>query len=342
MTVFIILIIVLITGSALFSGTEAALFAISQGQAEIFVQQEKRGARSLLQVKQNMSHAVSVIVLGNNIVNIVGSIFVGVLAGDILGNKWLGLVSAILTFLIIIFGEIIPKTIGENYAERISLTAAAPVLFLTKVFYPFVWLIEKVTSPFAVERAFVSEDELKILSDLSHREGNIENDEREMIENVFKLNDLTARDIMTPRTVMIAFQKEDVLKEIKEEIFALRNSRLPVYDVDIDDVIGLCHGNDLLRAIARGEESRTVAEFTKPVLYVSEKMRVDVLLTYFQKKRAHLAVVKDEFDGTSGLVTLEDVLEQLVGEIMDETDEHVDTREQARVEAKDWRAKREE
>ncbi|MCB9809326.1 HlyC/CorC family transporter [Candidatus Nomurabacteria bacterium] len=335
MGLLIILVIVLIIGSGLFSGVEAALFAISQGQAEIFLQQQKKGAKALLEVKQNMNRAITVVVVGNNIVNIVGSIFVGVLAGDVLGNQWLGLVSALLTFLIIVLGEIIPKTIGENYAERISLTVAPLVLALTRILMPLVWFFEKITSPFSVERALVSEDELKILSDLGHREGVIEDDERAMIENVFRLNDLCARDIMTPRTVVNGLQKDLILGDIKEEIFTLTNSRVPVFGEDYDDIVGLCHRRDLLRAIAKDEHNRTVGEFAQPALYVSEKLRVDVLLPLFQRKREHLAIVKDEFDGTSGLVTLEDVLEQLVGEIVDETDEHIDTREQARQEARE-------
>lgn len=334
MELLIILTVALVMGSGFFSGIEASLFAISQGQAEIFLKQEKRGASSLLEIKKNMGRAITVIVVGNNIVNIVGSIFVGVVAGEVLGNELIGLISAVLTFLIIILGEILPKTIGENYAESIALTMAPFVLVLTKVLYPLVWIIEKLTSPFAVERALVSEDELRLMSDLGHREGVIEDDERAMIENVFRLNDLTARDIMTPRTVMTSLQKDDVLGDIKEEIFEMTNSRIPVYDEDIDDIVGVVHLRDLLEAIAKDEHAKTVGDFTDPALFVSEKLRVDILLTVFQKKREHLAIVKDEFDGTSGLVTLEDVLEELVGEIMDETDEHIDTRAQARSEAR--------
>jgi len=335
MEILIILTIGLIVGSGLFSGIEAALFAVSHGQAEIYVKQEKTGAESLLSVKQNMGHAIAVIVIGNNIVNIVGSIFVGVVAADVIGNEWIGMISAVLTFLIIILGEIIPKTIGENHAETISLIVAPAVYFLTKALYPLVWIIEKITSPFAVERALVSEDELRILSDLGHREGVIENDEREMIENVFRLNDLSARDIMTPRTVIVSLQKDAVLGDIKEEIFEMTNSRLPVYDEDMDDIVGICHLRDLLEAIAKDEHDKTVEDFTDPVFFVSEKLRVDVLLPLFQRKREHLAMVKDEFDGTSGVVTLEDVLEQLVGEIVDETDIHIDSRAQARKEARE-------
>ena len=238
MELLIILTIGLIVGSGFFSGIEASLFAITQGQAEIFVKQGKPGAGSLLTIKKNMNRAITVLVVGNNIVNIAGSIFIGVIAGRVLGNEWIGMISSVLTFLIIIMGEILPKNIGENYAERIALTMAPLVVFLTKILYPLVWLIERLTSPFIVQRALVSEDELRIMSDLGHREGVIEDDERAMIENVFRLNDLTARDIMTPRTVMNSLQKDAVLGDIKEEIFDMTNSRLPVYDEDSDDIVG--------------------------------------------------------------------------------------------------------
>jgi CBS domain containing-hemolysin-like protein len=330
MSNLIILIFVIIVGSALFSGLEAAIFAISLAQAKILKEQKKKGADALVKIKEKMSRPITVIVVFNNITNIVGSIFVGVLTADILGSTWLGGVSAVLTFLIIIFGEIIPKTIGENYAEKITLRAAKPLLFMTTVFSPLVWMLEKITDRFATAKKIVSEEELQILSQLGHLEGTIEEDERDMIKKVFELNDLSAKDIMTPRTVVVSFPKEKTLSELEEKIYNLPNARIPVYSKNLDNVIGVCQRRDLLTALARDNKSAKISEFIKPAIYVKESAKADELLPLFQRKRYHLAIVKDEFGGTSGVVTLEDVLEQLVGEIVDETDKEVDMRIKAK------------
>ena len=333
MTTLILLILFVIIGSGLFSGIEAALFSVPQSRVMMLAEQEKKGSSSLVKIKENLSRAIIIIVIGNNIVNIVGSIFVGVFAARILGNAWLGLISALLTILIIIFGEILPKTIGENYAEKISLFIAPILLVGIKLLKPIVWLLEKLTKRFVIKKKIVSEEELRMLSELGHLEGSIEEDERDIIQKVFTLNDITAHDIMTPRTVLSSFQKNSVVGEIRNAIYDLNNSRLPVYSESIDDIVGICYRKHLLIALAKDQDDRTVGSFMQDVLYVREDMRVDDLLQLFLTRREQMAVVKDEFGGVSGLVTLEDVLEQLVGEIVDEDDEVVDTRAQAQQEA---------
>jgi CBS domain containing-hemolysin-like protein len=331
--VLLILAVVLI--SALFAGTEAAVLSIPYSRVLLLEKQKVRGSKSLAEIKKNFSKALAVIIIGNNIFSIVGSIFVGVVATRLYGDVVIGIVSAILTTLIIFFGDILPKIIGENNSEKISLRAAPVLLFLTKVLYPIVWLVEQMSLRLTKNKKIVSEEELRMLSNLGHLEGSIEQDERDIIERVFTLNDLTAYDIMTPRTVMVGLPIDHTLGELRTEIFELTNSRLPIYGEDYDDIRGLCHRRDLLVALAKDEDSRDISTVMKNIMYVSEDIRVDHLLMLFLERREHLAIVKDEFDGTSGLVTLEDVLEQLVGEIVDESDEFVDTREEAKREAED-------
>lgn len=335
MTTLIILALAVIIGSGVCSCIEAALFAVPRSRVMVLKEQQKKGALELFLVKERLQRSIIVIVIGNNIVNIVGSIFVGVVASEVFGDTMLGIVSAVLTLVIIIFGEILPKAIGENNAERISLSVAPFLLGITKILSPLVWLLEQLTKRFTTVRKIVSEEELHILSELGHLEGSIEEDERDLIHRVFTLNDITARDIMTPRTMMVGFQKDAQLMDIRDEIFNLVNSRLPVYDEDYDDIVGLCYRRDILIALAKDEHTRLINSFTRTVLYVSDTMRADDLLQLFLERREHIAIVKDEFEGTSGLVTLEDVLEQLVGEIVDETDEVVDTRQEAKREAED-------
>jgi len=330
MTLLISLIIIVIAGSALFSGLEASIFAVSENRVHVLVKQKLRGAKALLSIKENMQRPIILIVVLNNIVNIVGSMLVGLVAIDVLGSAFFGIISGVLTLSIIIFGEIIPKTIGENHSEFIARYAAKPLIYSTTIFLPLIWLLELITSQFSRERVLVSEDDLQVLSQIGHSDGTIEADEKEMIERVFTLNDLEARDIMTPRTVVVAFQKDVVLGDIKEELYSLVNSRLPVYGEDLDDTVGICSRVELLISLAKGELDKKVSDFVYDPLVVSEDIKIDDLLPLFQKERTHLAIVEDEFGGMAGVVTLEDALEQLVGEIVDETDDVIDTREEAR------------
>lgn len=335
MTGLISLVISVIVGSAIFSGLEAALFAVSESRVHVMVKNNMKGARSLLKIKENMQRPIILIVILNNIVNIVGSMLVGLVATNILDSIFFGVVSALLTVGIIIFGEIIPKTIGENNCEEISRIAAKPLIYITNILLPFIWILEQITKRFTKERVLVSEDDLQVLSQIGHSDGTIEDDEREMIERVFTLNDLEARDIMTPRTVVVAFDGEKTIGELEDEIYSLVNSRLPVYEGDLDNTIGMCSRTELLISLAKGEKDKKVSDFVYDALYVSEEMKIDSLLPLFQKERTHLAIVEDEFSGMSGVVSLEDALEQLVGEIVDETDDVIDTREEARKLAED-------
>lgn len=333
MQTIIITIAAILLGSALFSCSEAALFTISLGRAKALGEQKKRGALNLIKIKENMRRPITVLVVLNNIFNIVGSIIIGALTSKVFGSAWIGVISAVFTLLIILFGEILPKSFGENYAERIALRIAGPLLALTKLFIPLVWCIERATQPFLKKNQIISEEEIRILSHLGHLEGSIEKDEQEIIQRVFLLNDLTAKDIMTPRTVMETLEADKTLGAVEATIYTLSHSRLPVYAQNRDNIVGICHQRQLLTAIGRDEKNRKVAEFMQAPIFVPEKMRVDELLLFFQNKKCHLAVVKDEFGGTMGIVTLEDALEQLVGEIVDEKDREVDMRATAKEKA---------
>lgn len=333
MTTLIILALAVVIGSGLFSGIEAALFSVPHSRVLLLKEQKKPGAEALASIKENPQKAIIIIVIANNIVNIVGSIFVGVFATNVLGDAMIGIVSAVLTFLIIVFGEILPKTIGENNAEKIGLLVAKPLAIAIKIFKPLVWLLEQLTKRFNITRKMVSEAELHMLSELGHLEGSIEEDERDLIQKVFTLNDLTAYDIMTPRTKIVGFQRNAVIGDIRNEIYELSNSRVPIYDDSLDNLIGLSYRKNILIALAKDEDNRIMESFMQEVMYVSEDIRVDDLLQLFLQRREQLAIVKDEFEGTSGLITLEDILEELVGEIVDEDDEVVDTRIEAKREA---------
>jgi len=214
--------------------------------------------------------------------------------------------------------------------KSVGLFVAGPLLVVTKVFTPLAWILEKITSRFTIKKTIVSEEEIKILSHLGHIEGSIEKDEKEMIQNVFKLNDIIAKEIMTPRTVMTAFEESETLGELKDEIYKAQHSRIPIYNETKDDIIGICLRRELLIAMAKDKMNCKVSEFVRKVPEVSDRSKADYLLTLFLRKKAHIAIVKDSFGATRGVITLEDVLEQLVGEIVDESDRSVDMLEEAK------------
>jgi CBS domain containing-hemolysin-like protein len=328
-------VLIVLIASGLCSGSEAALFSIPIIRARQLAQTNRPAAVTLLKIQENLSRPIATIVVLNNIANIVGSIMVGRIAANVLGDQWLGAFSGALTFLVIMFSEIIPKTIGERYAEKISLLVARPVWVLAHLMSPFIWVIEQLTAPLTqgARRPITNENEIALLATLGRREGVIEEDESEMILQVFKLNDLTAEDLMTPRVSMSYLHKDVTLGEAKEQVIAVPHSRLIVIGDSIDDVVGVAYKDELLAAMVGGNYDQAVADFAHEAHFVPESVRADNLLREFQKTRQHLAVVVDEYGGVAGVVTLEDVLEVITGEIVDETDKVVDLQEHARKRA---------
>jgi CBS domain containing-hemolysin-like protein len=332
MLALIIAVITLLFGSAFCSGAEAALLSISPIKVKQLAQSKKPAALALASIRLKINRPIATIVILNNIFNIVGSIIVGNLVTNVLGNAWLGVCSGVLTFLIIIFGEIAPKTIGQRYAESICLLVAIPVKFLTVIFTPLVLLLEFATSPFTQGNNLPTTDEaeIKFLTNIGFQEGVIEDDEAEMIQRVFQLNDLNASDLMTPRIIITYLRGEETLTECQQDIIRSQHTRILVIDQNIDNVTGLVLKDELLTAMIEGNGDRQINDLKRPVHFVPETNRADKLLKVFQDNREHLAVVLDEYGGVAGVVTLEDVLEVLTGEIVDETDRNVDLQEIAR------------
>ncbi len=332
----IFVVLMVLAGSAICACAETALFSVSMVRVKQLAQSKKRSAMVLHSIRGKMNRPIATIVILNNIFNIVGSIVIGSLAAKVLGDTWLGLFSSVLTFLIIVCGEIIPKTIGERYSEPIALAVAIPVQFLTVIFTPLVWLMEQITSPFTQQGKLptTNETEIRFLTMIGHKEGVIEDDEAEMIQRVFQLNDLTASELMTPRVIVTFLPGNSTLIESQEEIIASEHSRILVIEESIDKVIGYCLKDDLLTAIIRGKGNQKINQLLREIYYVPETIKADKLLKTFQETCEHLMVVLDEYGGVAGVVTLEDVLEVLTGEIVDETDRIIDLQEIARKKRK--------
>ena len=332
MFTLILTVLIVLVGSAFCSLTETVLLSVPEIKVKQWAQSKKRGATTLLQIKKKMNRPIATIVILNNIFNIVGSVIIGTVTTEVLGNQWLGLFSAVFTFLIIIFAEIIPKTLGQKNADFLSLILAFPVKSLTFLFTPLVWLMEKLTEPLTKGKVLptTNEMEIKFLTNIGSDEGVIEADEAEMINRVFHLNDLCALDLMTPRIIITYLKADLTLAECQDFIINSEHSRILIVEDSIDEVVGIGFKNELLTAIIEGKGDEKIGTLAQNANFVPETIRADHLLTNFQELRHHLVVVIDEYGGVSGVVSLEDVLEVLTGEIVDETDRAVNMREIAR------------
>ncbi len=324
MGTLILAVILMLLGSGFFSATEAALFSTSLNEAKILRDKRRKGSDSLVAIKKDMRPTITVLVIFTNIFNIAGSVLVGSIAGEVFGSAKIGIFSATLTFLVILFAEIIPKSIGETFSSSISLFLSRPLLYMTKIFSPFIRFIEVLTGFLPQKKRTVSEEEIRTLSNIGFSEGVIEEDEKEMIHKVFLLNDLRTEDIMTPRTAVTALEAKKSLQEAKEGILHSNHSRIPVYEENLDHIKGICHQRDLLIALSQGSGEKKIQEFAeREVTRISEKKKIDDLIPIFKRQRCHLAIVTSKSGKITGVVTLEDVLEQIIGDVVDETDDEV-------------------
>ena len=338
MLTLVIATLIIIVASGFCSGIEAALFSVSVSKARQLVGLNKAGAKALLKIRENMNRPIAAVVILTNISNIVGSMGIGILATHTLGSKWVGVFSAIFTLLIIMFSEIIPKTLGERHAEKIALLIATPLSVTTKLLTPLIWLIERITGPLTrgnKASLTTNESEIRILAKIGHEEGVIEKKESALIQRVFELNDTTALDLMTPRVAMTTLKGSETLEAAKTAIVESVHSRIIVVGDSLDEVLGVVFKDELLTALVHGKNETSVKDWQHDVHLVPEDSPADDLLSLFQKSRQHLAVIIDPYAAVRGVVSLEDVLEILTGEIVDETDLAADLQEVGKARLKD-------
>lgn len=334
-------LIVLILLSALFSGAETAFFSLSKAHVHALVGQKKRNAKTLEKIKSDPQLLLITILLGNNLVNISASSLATVIAIEKFGSLGAGIATGVMTLVILFFGEITPKSFAQKNASSIALRVAPLMRLIMFLLVPFVWVMNVITN--SIQRLFgvseqslhVSEDEVRAMLHLGHKEGVVEQDEKDMIEKVFQLNDITVEDVMTPEEYIIGFNMDTTIGEALPIIEGSGHSRFPVYSNDDDEIEGVVYLKDVFSLIiSRESEQKNVrvtdtkiSDLMKPPMFVPETMLVDDLMREFQKRRVHIAVVVDEHGSVEGLVTLEDLLEEIVGEIVDETDtssEHIE------------------
>jgi CBS domain containing-hemolysin-like protein len=306
--------------SAFFSGSETALFSISSIQKDRMKRKGSKAGRRILSLLENPRRLIVTILMGNEFVNITLSAISAALFAQLLpGNRWAPVL--ILTIILLLVGEITPKSIAISRPMIYARTVALPLQAFTFLIFPIRWIVEKVVGILVylskvkdIETGSITESELRLLTVVGVEEGEFEKDEAEMILRVFDLDDTPVQQMMTPRTEVIALSSDADIDEALDIIRTHRVSRLPVYDESIDNIIGILHANDLLRHRLQGR-ALPVGKITRPTFFVPESMKADDLLRRFRSHRLQQAIVLDEFGGTAGLVTIDDLLGELFGEL---------------------------
>lgn len=320
MTTLLLIIGLILILSGFFSGSEAALVSITQPEVEELVDKNVFGAKRLAGVKNKINRAVIAIVIMNNAINIVGSIAVGRTVLLLYGDAMLGIATTALTFAVIFFSEIIPKSLGMHYANKIAIPIAWIISGVIIVLYPVIFILECITNAMhRGERKVGTEQQIRSLVSLGRKSGHIESDEGQLIHRAFILNDKSAEDVMTPLKDMISIERGWTAIEALEKVKTTPHSRFPVFGDSIHDHQGTVMAKDILEALSGGDGDLQIDTLMREGWTVDTHTKLDELLVLFRDRHSHLAVVQE--DGkTVGLVTLEDVLEELVGEIEDETD----------------------
>ena len=320
---------VLLVLSGVFSGSETALVSLSMARAESLYREGRRGSHALYLLKKDPSRMLITILIGNNVVNIAASAMATVVATEFFGHNGPGIAVGVLTILILIFGEITPKSLATRFAERISLAISPPIYGFMRLIYPLVWTFLQFTNwvqarTRASEDPLVTESEVITLVEHGEVEGVIETGEREMIQRVFNFTDLKAEDVMTPRRQVFRLDGRRLLREVLPEILAESYSRIPLFEDDPDEIVSMVFMRDLVNAITSGRMDIPINQIAQEPLFTPANTPTDELVRTLRNKRRHMAVVVDEHGAMVGVVTLEDLLEELVGEIYDESDEKPD------------------
>lgn len=322
------ILFILILLSGFFSSSETALVSLSKIRLRQMVDEGVKNSDLVSKLVDKPNKLLGAILIGNNIVNIAASALATSIAIDIWQQKGILISTIGMTLLVLIFGEVTPKSLAAQNSEKTALKVAKPIYLITIVLAPFIYVITSITNvlikllggSISKTQPLITEDELKTIVNVSHEEGVLEVGETKMIYNVFEFGDSQAKDVMTPRTNMVALSVnssyKDLVELFKEETF----SRIPIYEEDIDDVIGVLHVKDLIFSI-EDRENFNVRDYLRPAFFTYEFKSTQELFQEMRDNNYPTAIILDEYGGTAGMITTEDLVEEIVGEITDEYDE---------------------
>ena len=319
-------LIAMIGLSGYFSGLEVALVSIRMSKIEQMIKDKVKGAVSLHKLKSNPSRMMSSVNLGNNLASIAATALATDLSLKLFGDDGLAIAIGIMTFLILIFGEITPKTYCNANAAKVAVKNSRILLIFSYALFPIVWIFEIITKGMIKLTGSsdippgLTEDEIKEIVKQGYKDKAIEKQESELVHGALNFDDIVIRSVMTPRTKMFKLNSKMMLFEALPEINKSGFSRIPVFAENTDQIVGIIHVRDVLKKLEGDEKIISLEQIMREPVFVSQEKRVSDLLKEMQGRRTHMAIVLDEFGGVEGCVTLEDLLEEIVGEIQDETD----------------------
>jgi len=327
----IILMIVLLVVSGFFSMTEMAFSSVGKLRLKTLVEKDIHGSKKALWIVEYFDRTLTTLLVGNNLANIALAtvsvlLFKGIFSAIPNADTWITVMNtAVMTIVILIFGEIMPKSIAKYHSENICLKISGLVYFVIKIMtpltYPFLLLNRKVMSRVETDNKIsVTESDLETIIDTMEEEGSIDEEEADMLQKVLDLSDITVEEIMTPRVDMVAIRVDEDPENVKDMFFKHKFSRIPVYDERIDNIVGVLSERDFYTKLIKGQSTNIRRLMRKPI-FVPATTHVDALIEILQTHNSHLAFVVDEYGGLDGIVTMEDALEELVGEIYDEHDD---------------------
>lgn len=328
----LIVIIVGVMGSAFFSSSETALTSINVFKIRQMEENEVENSSLVRNLTENIGKVLTTILIGNNIVNIVTTTVATIFFTDLLGPSGAVVSTIVLTLTILIFGEVTPKNIATSSSEKVALMVAKPIKFFDFILKPMSFFLQAITNLLTKiiigenkqKDEIVTEEDLKTIVDVSEEQGVINYQESEIINNVFEFGDSDVEDIMTARTNMEAIGVDMEDRDLKDFLKNCKHSRIPVYGKSIDNIIGILHMKDIVAFIA-DDKKLDIEKMVRPAFYVYDNMHIFDLFKSMRGENVSLAIVIDEYGGTSGIVTIEDIVEELVGEIEDEYDTHLES-----------------
>ena len=321
----IVVIILLLIISAICSATETAFSSCNRIRLKKLADDGSKSAKNAVYICEHFDKALTAILIGNNVVNILSSALATVLFTKYLGSSSVGVATLVMTVLVLIFGEIIPKSLAKENSESFSVFMAAPLRIFMFILTPLIWFFSGITGLVSKlagkkkEEPTITEEELKYIIDEIEDEGVLEEQESDLVRSALEFDEITIDKILVPRVSVEAVEAGDSLEKVKDLFISTKYSRLPVYEKDIDHIIGVVHQSDLFE-LYLGKKKKTLVDIMKKPVYISETIRISEALKKMQKAKVHLAVVLDQYGGTEGICTLEDIIEELVGEIYDESD----------------------
>lgn len=318
---------VLVLLAAFFSGCETALMSLSKSKVDELCAQKARNSKFLKKLKDNPHKMLVTILIGSNIVTTAASAFAALVFTKIFDSAGLGIATGVMTFALLVFGEIVPKSFSHQNAAKASLFAARPIYYLQIIFFPLVWIFDLIISLVkkisgSKQMNSVTEGEIVAMLKIGAEEGSIEKQERELIENVLEFNDIHVQEVMTPRVVIDFLDSDMTIQNAVEVAIRSTHSRFPVCDDDLDHITGIISVRQLLKYFDECSPKKKLKTLKlPPPIEVPLSKKINKLFREFQRKHQHMAIVIDEYGGTAGIVTMEDLLEEIVGDIVDEFDE---------------------